>query len=736
MNGQSLKKTGIAWNGVLLVLLSACSPWKDISVSRQDVEHFDYVGDTVDGWARVRKDSLWGFARVSGERVIPPQFDWVDDFREDRALVAKEGHYGFVDTRGKITRRLRYTEAYAFSEGLAPVQYKGRFGFIDSRGKWVVKPSYEWALPFRNRRAVVVHDGAYGTIDDQGHTVIAPHYDGMESFAGGVSIIRLEGKYGMVDTSGALVVEPAYKKIEPLEGDLYQLTDTSGRLGLVSPNGRPVLPVQYEYIGKPYQGKYRFVKKEGKFGLVDISGNVLIPAQYEVLGSLSQGRMAAMHEGKWGYINDRGKVMLPFEYDDYKNDNVNMTFHENRAWVKKDGRLLLIDTVGNVICKTDYDHGYRFSHSRAIVGVDSSRYESRFGFVDINGDEIIPLRYTIAMSFNENGIAWVGNRQQGLNYIRLIDTAGYALNDNVYFDLRYMGDSLIVRGHNDYTVFIDARTGSEFQPLYRSIDQVKDNEGNTYFKRYYADGKVDLVNTDYREILPPQYESIIAITEKRFAVKHDGKWGMVDFRNRPILPFVYDREMERFKKGVTKIVKDGKQGVIDTAGKEIIPCEYRTVTIYEGTNRITAEDSTFTDLYDLQGRPISMGEYEYIDGFSYMNRSAVRRNGKWGAVDYRMRIRCETIYDRIGKFESDSVAWVVLDGKIGYVDEHYNVIIPIVYDNGTVFANGMVRVEKDGETLYLDRAGNQIQPGVESIRRYEEKLEAIQRGYEVLNFSG
>jgi len=101
-----------------------------------------------------------------------------------------------------------------------------------------------------------------------------------------------------------------------------------------------------------------------------------------------------------------------------------------------------------------------------------------------------------------------------------------------------------------------------------------------------------------------------------------------------------------------------------------------------------------------------------------------------------MEVVCEPIYDNIGKFETDDkIAWVVLNQKIGYVDENFKVLIPIEYDNGTVFANGMVRVNKNGETLYLNRNGKQIFPSEKEIESYEKTLENIQRSYDMLQFS-
>ncbi len=256
----------------------------------------------------------------------------------------------------------------------------------------------------------------------------------------------------------------------------------------------------------------------------------------------------------------------------------------------------------------------------------------------------------------------------------------------------------------------------------------------TYFIGRTTGKKVMLLDENLKVILP-EYHSIGSICEEAVWVKKDKKWGMVTFKNRVIIPFEADKETGCFKKGVITYTINGRRGAADNKGKKIIPFDYNNVYINDKAERIIAHKENATDLYDLKGNIISTGEYEYI-GFFINGISIIRKNGKLGAVNYEMEVVCEPIYDNIGKFETDDkIAWVVLNQKIGYVDENFKVLIPIEYDNGTVFANGMVRVNKNGETLYLNRNGKQIFPSEKEIESYEKTLENIQRSYDMLQFS-
>jgi hypothetical protein len=51
----------------------------------------------------------------------------------------------------------------------------------------------------------------------------------------------------------------------------------------------------------------------------------------------------------------------------------------------------------------------------------------------------------------------------------------------------------------------------------------------------------------------------------------------------------------------------------------------------------------------------------------------------------------ESKYDSVGNF-SEGRAWVRLNRKCGFVDEHGNVVIPLKYDNVGIFRNGRASI--------------------------------------------
>ena len=53
------------------------------------------------------------------------------------------------------------------------------------------------------------------------------------------------------------------------------------------------------------------------------------------------------------------------------------------------------------------------------------------------------------------------------------------------------------------------------------------------------------------------------------------------------------------------------------------------------------------------------------------------------------------------------------EGKWGFLDEHLELKIRYLYDDPWAFKNGKARVVLDGDVIWIDKAGNRIEPAGE-----------------------
>lgn len=62
--------------------LTSCFGHKTLVTNRNEKQTYDYVGDTVEGWTLVQKDSLWAYVSEDGKKTIKPTFLRATDFAE------------------------------------------------------------------------------------------------------------------------------------------------------------------------------------------------------------------------------------------------------------------------------------------------------------------------------------------------------------------------------------------------------------------------------------------------------------------------------------------------------------------------------------------------------------------------------------------------------------------------------------------------------------------------------
>lgn len=727
---------------IAAALFASCSSLLEVANKPVASDSFDYADTTSDGWIRLRSDSLWGFYHPGRQRFVTPQLAWAANFSHGHALVYTDSQYYFLNTKGKIRPRRAYNWAYSYTEGKAAAQQDTKFGYLDTRGHWLIKPQFDWALPFDRGQAIVVENQQYGLIGADGELLVPTRFDEIRPYSSTLYKVRNGNRFGLLDRNGRTVLPANYRKIELQENQYSIITAVDKLQGMVDPQGNMVLPVEFTSIGPVVSGGFRFLQRQDQHGLSDSTGHIVVPPRYDQLGFPSENRIAALQDGKWGYLDFSGRIAIPFRYPEEGPVRVSRSFSENRAWTTTDSLVLLIDTSGRTIRELPgdaFDQVYSFRQGRAFIQRDSATYYSFYGFIDRNGDTVLPTRYDAVGAFNKHGIGWVGYSEKHNGFLtrRLIDTTGQPINDRRYNQLERIGNRYIL-GTEKTKTLIDPRTGEEMAMEFASISERKTRRDSVFFVVTDGQGNSRLLDSDMHERIPAGYRSFGSMDASLVWVYNAGKWGLSDYQGQLRIPIVYDTESGWSEAGLFTASKNRRGGVIDTLGREIVPFHYNNVYIDETSGHIIAhrKGEAPTDLFDLNGRPVSVGEWDYIGGFYGQTFTHVRKDGKIGVVDIHMNIICEPKYDNIGRFRTDDgIAWVVLDKKVGYIDTNFNVVIPMVYDDGTVFANGMVRVKKNGETRYLNRSGAQVFPTQEEIEAYDKKLEEIKYSYDRIMFS-
>lgn len=708
-------------------LLTSCFGPKNLVTKQRGLPQYDFVGDTLEGWALVRQDSLWGFVTEEGSRTIRPMFLWAMDFADGMALAKDKRGYRYINSQGKLLRRVKASHAYSFAEGLAPIKIKDKWGYINRKGKVEIKPQFDWANPFHENRAEVSIGLRKGYINKNGQLIIPAIYEETSAFKNGLAIVRKDFRYGMIDTLGNFVLPNHFDEIKRWETDFYRLgiyTPTTFRVskfGLAGADGRLLLDTQYTSIDLQAQHYIR-VEKENLYGLYDRKGEEIIPLKYTYLGVVGEGRfMAAEKQGRWGFLDMQGKVLLPFDYQ------LPISAAEGRIWVHRDSISILMDDQFREISQfSKYNRVYPFSNGYAAVSMkDTSVYEGNlYGYIDREGNEVVAPQFDGGVGYvNAYGISVVGKKSYGIIRDHLFDIkTGLLVNEEEYTNLKRFGPLFFT----NYGDFLSQKTGFEIQDFpYLSIQPLRDRPDLAVVRQ---ERKVGLIDTSLTKLLPVEFEDIKNSYHGRMQVKKDDKWGFADEQYRIRIPMRYDDAYYFRYPMLTEVTENKKKGVIDRYGREIISMHYDYIYFDAVSDRIYAEKSDGIDIFDQEGRLLYVSDFEYLGFYGRKPYVVFRQSGKTGFMDYDFNILLKPTYDRVGSFYNE-LAFVVLNGKGGYINERLELVLPVEFEQFDNFAIGIAKVKKDGREYYINTQGEEVTPTDDELDKRDAEIERRKSGW-------
>ncbi|NJN33967.1 MAG: WG repeat-containing protein [Saprospiraceae bacterium] len=180
---------------------------------------FGTVENYREGFARVKKDQVFGYLNLCGEEVITAQYSRAEPFNAGRAVVKRVEWY-FVDAQGNESEAITgFTDVKALSRGVSAIKLPdGKFAFIDNNydvSKKPISQSYDLIEPFYQNVVFKVRTGKkVGLLGLDGKTKLPVEYDNIEATkVAGVYKISINNMVGLIDTSWSIKLQPTYTSI-------------------------------------------------------------------------------------------------------------------------------------------------------------------------------------------------------------------------------------------------------------------------------------------------------------------------------------------------------------------------------------------------------------------------------------------------------------------------------------------------------------------------------------------
>ncbi len=273
---------------------------------------------------------------------------------------------------------------------------------------------------------------------------------------------------------------------------------------------------------------------------------------------------------------------------------------------------------------------------------------SRYGFVDGNGVEVIPLSYTDADNFSE-----------GLAAVKKDGHWGYI---------------------NEYGSTIFEFTFSSAGAFKNGKATVTENGVSKELNRFAKSEPEKVAEKD------PD----LAFHEGLACVKINGKWGFQDEGGTMIVPAIYDVTLP-FKKGLGAVQSGLYWGFVDRKGKMIIPARYTSFFhVAIAANLLAVKKTDKYGFIDFKGVTVIPFIYDMASLFGTGTDKLidVKLNGKWGCINAKGIIIVSLKYDRPLLFWK-GYAQAVSSNKYGIVDHNGKIVTPLIYESIQWDANGI-----------------------------------------------
>lgn len=666
------------------------------------------IYDTVDYFtgnlAAVRLNKKWGFVNKNGLAVIECQFDSAASLQNGLLQVVKNNRSGCVDIAGKEIIPIAFEEIITDNNNnnLVWVKKSGKYGLYTSAGRQLSTERFEYYQNFSEERAWVMIGGLWGFINTDGVLLITPKYESVEAFKEGMALVYLYDYYGFVNTIGEEVVSRVYKEGNSFSEGLAAVKNYNDFwLYLDKKGDYKIFSEQYVYAGPFTEGFAKVGKKinnELLYGIINKQGKEVISIQYEEIAEWGNSMIAVKQYDKWGYCNIAGQLTISCRFDKA------FTFNKGEArvesgdayFINKQGQYIrsakieennpgpfsgagekasftvdYIDNYGKkIIAGKSGDYSFIFSNNAAIM-VSNGKY----GFINKNGNIIVPCIYDSAISFTE-GVAAVKKNGKWAYIYQDNDTLTSFKYDFAY---NFNNGLAVVKRNNLYGYL--SKTGSEAIPcVYNKAYTFKDT-----LAIVRMDHRVGFINKSGKLVIPCIYDDAYDFSEGLAAVQKNGKWGFINTKNEIIIAPMFDQALD-FHEGLAAVGMNGKVGFIDKSGYQVIPFVYQSAVSFNKGVAVVTDFDLEKILLDAKGNQITEAKINsaFIDGLAIV----VNEQGKKGFINREGKIVIACKYEEAFPF-SEGLAAVSENNKWGFINKYGSLIIPLQFDGALFFKEGL-----------------------------------------------
>ncbi len=592
-------------------------------------------------------------------------------------VFEQDGKKGLKNLKDEIIIPAKYDDLGWSDQDFYPIDnvtgYKLRkkWGLIDVGNK-IITDTLFTSLYSKGKAGLIIatnldnitQKNYYGLIKANGKILIDFNYTKLSLLNDRVIAYFESGKniskVGLLDLEGREILPFIYSSIKPMGSLRFLAEDFQGNLFIFSENGVPIGEFAYDSISG-FENDFAKLYSFHNVGLISRNGNIVIEPGYSEIEIIDKSTASVRRYPKWVSMDINRKILGTFHFDEIK--PVNDSIFQVRAGNKE----FLISNSNEIITEGGFDSIANFYDGQAIV-----RNDNKFGILNIDGNLIQRPFYDNLQSVNDLYISKLGNE------VNLLNQFGKNKNSIPFKDMTlFKGDIFKVK-RGDYWGLMDSSGDMIINPVYDSIYAQNFDRIIVRFKKTFY----GIIDIDENWIILPQENPLDFINDELFVMYNGIQKRIFNYKNELI--YFTENELDFKETYFLEHQQDGKIWKINYSGVIMSG-------LVEGV--ISKNEYKYSEVEEI---------HEPSEGFI-----GIKKDGKYGFIDFENRLRIANRYDSIGRFKEGYAPFMIL-GKWGFLDQNETIVIQPTFDEVGEFNNGITTARRGDRYYIINKAGVSI----------------------------
>ena len=255
--------------------------------------------------------------------------------------------------------------------------------------------------------------------------------------------------------------------------------------------------------------------------------------------------------------------------------------------------------------------------------------------------------------------------------------------------------------------------------------------------------------TETEWVVPPIYTKLDREYSDFMVAEKNGKVGVIDRLNRPLVPFEYDKIYKKFKdpknldkrkwKGWYIIEKNGKKGLLEGEGTIKIPAQYDYLNRLEENLYSVGSAETGYGLVDLDNKVVL--DFNFDGPIATRDKTSkiyqTKKNGKTGWINQKGEVVLPFEYDELTQIKlSEKRYYKYKKGlKWGFMTLDGGVLTPPIYETFKIMGKDLLIVSQNKKYGILDSDFNEKVPmSYSRIERLSKRYLKLRIGEDSRNY--